>query len=104
MEPEISFETSLRQLEQTVKALEGGDLGLDAALAQYETGIRLLAKCHGLLDAAGRKVALLTGVNEDGSPATAPFDASATFEGSVGKSPAKPTESKKVDSLDDLPF
>ncbi len=104
MEPEISFESSLRQLEQTVKALEGGDLGLDAALAQYEAGIHLLAKCHGLLDVAGRKVALLTGVNEDGSPATAPFDASATSETSVGKSTAKPTATTKSDSLDDLPF
>ena len=104
MEPAISFETSLRQLEQTVKTLEGGDLGLDAALAQYESGIRLLATCHGLLDSASRKVSLLTGVNEDGSPATAPFDASATFDGAVGKPAAKSVPTNKAESLDDLPF
>lgn len=98
MEPAISFEANLRQLEKTVKALEGGDLGLDAALAEYESGIRLLAKCHNLLDEAGRKVALLTGVEDDGSPATAPFDASATYE-----APTK-TKSASAEGPDGLPF
>lgn len=82
MDADPSFEANLRQLEKTVKALEGGDLGLDAALAQYEGGIRLLGSCHAMLDAAGQKVALLTGATEDGKPETADFDATATIEGS----------------------
>jgi exodeoxyribonuclease VII small subunit len=81
MDGQASFEANLRQLEKTVKALEGGDLGLDAALSQYEGGIRLLASCHAMLDAAGQKVAMLTGVTEAGEPGTAEFDATATFEG-----------------------
>ena len=81
MDAQTSFEANLRQLEKTVKALEGGDLGLDAALAQYEGGIRLLGSCHAMLDSASQKVALLTGVTEDGQPETAEFDATATFEG-----------------------
>lgn len=80
MDAQTSFEANLRQLEKTVKALENGDLGLDAALAQYEGGIRLLANCHAMLDSASQKVALLTGVTEDGQPETAEFDATATFE------------------------
>jgi exodeoxyribonuclease VII small subunit len=69
------FEDALRRLEQTVKALETGDLGLDDALATYGQGVRLLAHCQGLLNAAERQVALLTGVSDDGSAETVPFDA-----------------------------
>ncbi len=98
MPEETSFETNLRELEKSVKALESGDLGLDAALAQYEAGIRLLGQCHTLLDNASRKVALLTGVDEQGQPTEAPFDATATFE---APAKSKPPASK---NLDDLPF
>lgn len=103
MEPESGFESGLIQLQQTVTALESGTLGLDAALAHYETGIRLLAQCHGLLAQADRKVALLTGVSDDGTPATAPFDASATFDGTV--KPSRPVLLvADGNGLDDLPF
>lgn len=103
MPTEESFETNLRQLEKTVKALEGGDLGLDAALSEYEGGIRLLARCHALLDAAGQKVALLTGATgESGEPETAAFDASATFEGPAR--PSKPRSDGLPDDSDGLPF
>ena len=99
--PPTGFEAGLKKLEQTVKALEGGDLGLDAALGHYEAGIRLLADCHKLLDDADRKVALLTNTGPDGSPETAPFDASATFEAPAARTVPK---AKVGDSLDDLPF
>jgi exodeoxyribonuclease VII small subunit len=80
MDADGGFEGSLHRLERAVEELEGGDLGLDDALAKYEEGVRLLARCHGLLDAAERKVALLTGVDEDGRPATEPFDAAAAVD------------------------
>lgn len=85
MDTETSFEADLKQLEKLVRSLESGELGLDAALAQYEGGIRLLSNCHAKLDAAGKKVAILTGTNEDGEPETAEFDASATFDGGKKK-------------------
>ncbi|HWE38769.1 MAG TPA: exodeoxyribonuclease VII small subunit [Isosphaeraceae bacterium] len=72
------FEDALDALERTVEGLEAGDLGLDAALGEYARGVRLLARCRSLLDAAGRSVALLTGVAADGTPITAPFDDAAT--------------------------
>ena len=100
MDADPSFEANLRQLEKTVKALEGGDLGLDAALAQYEGGIRLLGSCHAMLDAAGKKVALLTGVAQDGEPETADFDATATIDGARGA--VRPTQAS--DDADGLPF
>jgi exodeoxyribonuclease VII small subunit len=76
---ELPFEEALAQLESAVSALEGGGLGLDAALARYEQGVRLLGRCHTLLDRAERQVALLTGVDPDGTPKTAPFDGAATL-------------------------
>lgn len=71
------FEAALQGLERTVRELEAGDLDLDDALAAYGRGVRLLAHCQGLLDAAERQIALLTGVGDDGSAQTAPFDAKA---------------------------
>ena len=75
----------------------------DEALARYESGIRLLAQCHTLLDTADRKVALLTGVDSQGQATTSPFDSSATIdrEPIAGKIPIVATEKEK---LDDLPF
>ena len=77
-EPELDFEDALRRLEDVVDTLERGEPGLSEALAKYEEGVRLLARCQGLLDRAERSVALLSGVDEAGEPVTAPFDASAT--------------------------
>jgi exodeoxyribonuclease VII small subunit len=73
------FEESLRRLERAVAALEGGELGLDEALARYEEGVRLLGRCKALLDAAERRVALLAGVEDDGTPRAAPFQAPPTL-------------------------
>ena len=102
MEIETNFEGSLKQLERTVRALEGGDLGLDAALGQYEGGIRLLAGCHKMLEEAGKKVAILTAVNEQGEPETAPFDATATME---TVAPSKRGKKKaEQSSVEGLPF
>jgi exodeoxyribonuclease VII small subunit len=77
-EPEPSFEDALTRIERIVESLERGEPSLSLALARYEDGVQLLKRCYDLLDQAERSVALLTGVDEHGQPATAPFDASAT--------------------------
>ena len=79
-ETESHFETALEQLEAIVQSLERGEPELSTALAKYETGVRLLNQCYGLLERAERSVALLTGVDAQGNPTTAPFDATATLE------------------------
>ena len=76
----LDFEKALRAIEQVVNGLERGDLALSEALASYETGVRLLGQCQSLLDAADRQVAILTGLNDDGTPQTSPFDATATVD------------------------
>ena len=77
-EPEPNFEDALTRIERIVADLERGEPALSAALAKYEDGVKLLRRCYDLLDQAEHPVALLTGVNEQGHPVTAPFDATAT--------------------------
>ncbi len=102
-EPEpTAFEPSLRELERTVASLESGRLDLDDALAAYERGVGLLARCKGLLDAAERQAAILIGVDAEGRPQTAPLDSpSAEPTPRAGKRPEAPVAEP---DLDDLPF
>lgn len=73
MEAGPSFEDDLKQLEAIVEDLERGEPELAAALTKYEQGVRLLARCHGVLDRAEQSVALLAGVDGAGNPVTTPF-------------------------------
>lgn len=72
-----TFEHSLAELEAVVHDLEEGRLGLAEALNRYEQGVKHLKHCHQLLEAADRKIELLTGVTDDGAPSTEPFDETA---------------------------
>jgi exodeoxyribonuclease VII small subunit len=82
MEPADSpnFETSLAELQQIVAKLEDGSVGLDASLAEFERGVKLLRTCYQILENAEQKIELLVGLNEQGVPVTQPFDATATFD------------------------
>src|SRR5438034_10588732 len=73
---EMNFERSLEELEAIVHDLEEGQLGLAEALARYEQGMKHLTHCYKLLEAAERKIELLTSVADDGTPSTEPFDES----------------------------
>jgi exodeoxyribonuclease VII small subunit len=74
IEEPSSFEESLEKLEQVIRQLEDGRLGLSESLAQYEEGVRYLKHCHRALAMAERKIELLTSVDEDGNAKTEPFD------------------------------
>jgi exodeoxyribonuclease VII small subunit len=74
-----SFEQALSSLEEIVRDLEDGRLGLAELLARYEEGVKLLRQCHELLVRAERKIELLTGVDATGNPVTEAFDDEATF-------------------------
>lgn len=86
-DPPQSFEGSLAQLQQIVHDLEEGQLGLEVSLSRFEAGIRLLHSCYRILEQAEQRIEILTGQDAAGNPVTAPFDATATFEG--GEKPAK---------------
>ena len=69
-----TFEESLGELESIVGELESGKLGLSDALARYELGVKHLKSCHELLERVERKIELLSGLDAEGNPITAPFD------------------------------
>jgi exodeoxyribonuclease VII small subunit len=73
MTSEMTFESSLRELERIVGELEAGDLALERSLELFEQGVRLSRECQKRLDEAERKVEILLKGN-DGSYSPAPFD------------------------------
>jgi len=52
----MSFEDALRELEQIVQKLEGGDVPLDDSIRIYERGAALKAHCEARLREAELKV------------------------------------------------
>jgi exodeoxyribonuclease VII small subunit len=69
---EKSFETSLKELEQIVEQLEGGNLPLERSLELFEKGVRLSRECQARLDEAERKIEVLMR-SGDGSIKAVPF-------------------------------
>jgi exodeoxyribonuclease VII small subunit len=69
-----NFERSLARLDEIVRLLEEGQLGLDEALARYEEGVRLLRQGYRLLDEAERRIELLSGLDAEGRPVTRPLE------------------------------
>jgi exodeoxyribonuclease VII small subunit len=60
MPNEQSFEVLCRELEDTVRKLEAGDLPLSETLALFERGTQLAEQCNALLDDAELRVRQLT--------------------------------------------
>ncbi len=110
---EPTFEQALTQLEQIVRKLEEGQLGLSDALGHYESGIGHLKRCYDALEKAERKIELLAGIDAAGNPITRQFDdAEQTLEEKAGtrsrRRPAKPTKSaappvSAAEDIDDSP-
>ena len=57
-----SYEDALRELEQLVASMEGGQLPLDRMIESYRRGAELLTFCRGKLEAVEAQVKVL----EDG--------------------------------------
>lgn len=70
---ELSFEQALEKLEQIVRQLEEGRLGLSDSLTQYGQGVKHLQRCYQALSAAERKIERLAGVDAAGRPISEPF-------------------------------
>ncbi len=60
------FEDHLKQVEDAVKTLESGQLGLEASLEKYESGMKALKQCYSILQQAEKKIQLLV-KDKDGS-------------------------------------
>jgi exodeoxyribonuclease VII small subunit len=57
--PPASFEAALGELETIVRAMEAGQLPLEASLTSYERGVSLLKYCQETLGAAEQKLQIL---------------------------------------------
>jgi exodeoxyribonuclease VII small subunit len=91
-----SFEACLGELQDLVRLLEGGTLGLAESIAGFERGISLLRHCYRTLEQAEQKIEILSGFDQAGNPVTAPFDAASTLEtgqGAAGRRKKRPAVS-----------
>lgn len=52
----LTFEQAMAALDATVRRLDSGELPLDQALAAFEEGVRLQARCQELLDQAEQRI------------------------------------------------
>lgn len=73
VEPSLTFEEALAQLQALVEALERGDGSLEESLTRYEQGMRLVAYCNDLLDKAELRVRELLPNGEE-APFAGPLD------------------------------
>ena len=71
---ELSFEESMKRLDEIVKGLEKGDVTLSDSMALFEEGTALIRRCTSLLDGAEQQVVRLK-KGPDGAPEELPFDA-----------------------------
>jgi exodeoxyribonuclease VII small subunit len=59
-EPPPTFEEALRRLDEVVARLEGGEVGLEEAVALFEQGQGYLTACRERLAAAQKRIEELT--------------------------------------------
>ena len=64
-----SFEKNLSTLESLIDKLEQGDLPLEQALKEFESGIKLARQCQKDLKAAEQKIEILMQKTTDAEPA-----------------------------------
>ncbi len=72
-EQNLSFELSLRRIEEIVKSLENGSAALDESMKLFEEGTALIRRCGEMLDKAEQQVVRLK-KGPDGEPQELPFD------------------------------
>ncbi len=70
----LSFEDALKELEDIVSKLEGGQVSLEQSIAFYERGEKLKQRCEALLKDAEMRIEKIT-LSADGKPkGTEPLD------------------------------
>ena len=86
------FEDHLKQVEEVVRSLESGKLGLEESLEKYESGIKALRQCYGVLEQIEKRIEILV-KDKDGTLQTKEFQPES-------KAPKKKTKEEG----DDIPF
>jgi len=55
-----SFEEALKELEQILSDIEGGEVGLEESLVRYERGNFLIQHCRAILGSAEKQIEILS--------------------------------------------
>ncbi|MBQ6864430.1 MAG: exodeoxyribonuclease VII small subunit [Clostridia bacterium] len=63
--PKITYESAIKQLEEIVEKLEGGNLTLDEAVKLFEKGAKLSAVCDKALKDAEFKITTLDAIKDE---------------------------------------
>ena len=63
MENKLTFEESIKRLEEIVRSLENGETPLEESITLFEEGVKLSKYCNSLLETAEQKVSVLTKAN-----------------------------------------
>jgi exodeoxyribonuclease VII small subunit len=87
---EPSFETAIGRLESIVEQMESDKLSLEDLLARYEEGVKLVKLCSEKLQAAEKRIEIITR-DAGGRPKAAAFDAD---QAAASPAPAKSAEVK----------
>ena len=69
----LTYEESMKELEQVVKDLESGELTLDESIKKFEKGMKLSKYCSSLLEDAEKKITVLI-EKEDGEVVMEPLE------------------------------
>jgi exodeoxyribonuclease VII small subunit len=72
LNPPKNFEDAVAELEQILGKIEGGELGLEDSLLQYERGSFLIQYCRGVLNSAEKQIETVS-KGSDGSLETHPL-------------------------------
>lgn len=62
---EMSFEDSMKKLEEIAVELEKNDLDLDSSVSKFEEGMKLSKQCSKMLEDAEKRISILINT-EDG--------------------------------------
>ena len=60
MAKKVTFEQALEKLEEIVSQIEEGEVSLEESIEKYAEGTKLIQQCRQILDAAEKKIQLLT--------------------------------------------
>ena len=71
--PTSSFEDAITRLETIVEEMESDELPLEELIVRYEEGIKLVKVCEERLQAAEKRIEIIT-KNAGGKPKLAPFE------------------------------
>ncbi len=56
----LSIEQAMERLENLVREMESGQLPLEQLISSYEEGVKLASQCQEKLDAAAKKIQVIT--------------------------------------------